>query len=136
MHSWLAALGAMITILASLLDFFMQQLIYFQDCLQRDESTVASISKTNNYNASDGPVFNITSDTYLPMIAAINNAIVGPTEDFTNVLSRGCATCNCTFPVDNRASFSTLAVGHKYEDVTPDIKVRYTNETTKYEDGE
>jgi hypothetical protein len=117
--------------MAALLGFFTQQLVQFQHCLQRDSAAVVRIFKTNNYDATGAVSETGTTrpDIYPPMFAAINNAIVQPTQDYTNVLSNGCVTGNCTFPVDNGASFSTLGVSHSCEDVTSQIVKVYLNDS-------
>ncbi|EAT81607.1 hypothetical protein SNOG_11108 [Parastagonospora nodorum SN15] len=47
--SWVAAFGAVVTIMASLTGFFTQQLVQFQDCLQKDTTALVKISRTNSY---------------------------------------------------------------------------------------
>ena len=70
--SWIAALGAVITIMASLTGFFTQQLVEFDDCLQKDLLATAGVWKTNNYTAAGGMIGPVSNDAFPPMVAAIN----------------------------------------------------------------
>jgi hypothetical protein len=123
MCSWIAALGAIITIVASLLGFFAQQLIQFQDCPQQTPNTMVGISTTHSYNASGPPIFNMEYDMYPPMVAAINNGIVQSESapNYDNVISHNCNSGNCTFPSDGGASYSTLGISHSCENVTSQV---------------
>jgi hypothetical protein len=52
-------------------------------------------------------------DEFLPMSVSMDVGIAQPVEDYTNVLSYGCTSGNCTFPSsDKGATFSTLAISH------------------------
>ena len=52
--------------------------------------------------------------------------IIQPVEDRTNVLTHNCKTGNCTLPSDNGASFSSVAVSHKCENITS--RLQWTNQ--------
>jgi hypothetical protein len=120
-------MGAIITIMASLTGFFTQQIVLFQDCLELNHGASVSIAKTNNYTRSGPPTQNMNPTDFDAMIAAVNVGLIQPVVDFTNVLSVGCSSGNCTFPSTNHRSFSTLGVGRVCEDVTTQIRV--VNET-------
>jgi hypothetical protein len=120
-------MGAIITIMASLTGFFTQQIVLFQDCLELKDAASVSISKTNNYTRSGIPSSNMNPIDFDPMIAAINVGLIQPVVDFTNVLSLGCSSGNCTFPSTKHGSFSTLGIGHVCENMTAHIRV--LNET-------
>ncbi|KAF2852516.1 hypothetical protein T440DRAFT_420379, partial [Plenodomus tracheiphilus IPT5] len=125
---YLAALGAIITIMASLTGFFSQQLVQFRDCFEKDTAAVVSISRSNTYAQSGGSLENNVPVDFAPMIAAIHVGVIQPVEDLTNVLASGCISGNCSFPATDGASFSTLAVSHLCQDITTHI--RTVNEST------
>ncbi|KAH6613087.1 hypothetical protein C7974DRAFT_322140 [Boeremia exigua] len=124
---YIATLGAMTMILASLTGFFSQQLVQFHGCLERDADAFADIARTNSYSQTGGLAQNNVATEYPQMLAAINVGVLQPTGDQTNALSSGCSTGNCTFSDANNASFSTVAISHTCEDLTPRIHV--VNET-------
>ncbi|KAJ8109669.1 hypothetical protein OPT61_g7293 [Boeremia exigua] len=117
---YIAAVGALATIMAALTGFFLQQLVQFESCAQSTDAPGVLVAKTNNYTAS-GTFAGMreTYDQYSPMVAAATVGLIQPLEDFTNLLAHGCDSGNCTFPSTNGASFSTLAISHLCEDITP-----------------
>jgi hypothetical protein len=118
----IAALGAMVTILAALNGFFLQQLVVFQHCLQQSPTATVRISKTNYAKAAyQGSGFSYY-DPYPPMVVAINSGLVQSVPDHTSAVSHGCVSGNCTFPSDDGMSFSTVAVGYSCDNVTGDIR--------------
>jgi hypothetical protein len=121
--------GSIITIMGALLGFFTQQLVQFEDCLRKDEAAVVGIPRTGTYIAQGQGMPDKTADVYLPMVAAINNGILQPTEDYSSVLAGSCITGNCTFPTIDGASFSTLGISHFCEDATSQLIV--TRESLK-----
>jgi hypothetical protein len=121
--SYLAALGAIVTILASLTGFFSQQLVLFQDCLEKDPTALVNISRTNTYVRIAGIDQDENPVDYIPMVAAINIGLLQPPGDLTNALSSGCSSGNCTFSGTDGASFSTVAITHLCEDITAHIRV-------------
>ncbi|KAF3045733.1 hypothetical protein E8E11_007451 [Didymella keratinophila] len=110
--SCVVALGALITIWAALTGFFLQQLMVFHDCQQQDHSAIVRVSKTNNCRVSYWGALELNYDPDPPMIAAINSAMVQSVPDYTNVFSSGCVSGNCTFPSDQGAALSTVAVDY------------------------
>jgi hypothetical protein len=125
--SYLAALSAIVTIMASLTGFFSQQLVQFQDCLEKDLAGLVNISRTNSYAQTGGSVQSNVPVDYAPMVAAINVGVLQPLGDLTNVLSSGCSSGNCTFSDTDIPSFSTVAISHFCEDIT--ARIRILNET-------
>jgi hypothetical protein len=123
--SYLAGLGAIVTIMASFTGIFSQQLVQFWDCLQQDTVALVNISRPNAYNKIGGP--SPVPVEYAPMADAINVGILQPAGDLTNLLSAGCSSGNCTFSDTNNAAFSTLAVSRSYTDITS--RIRIVNET-------
>jgi hypothetical protein len=125
--SYLATMGASITILASLTGFFAQQLVQLQDCLERDPAALVNISRTNSYNETGSRVTGRSNADFAPMVAAINVGVLQAPEDLTNTLSFGCSSGNCTFSEHGNASFSTLAISASCEDISKQIRI--LNET-------
>lgn len=126
--SYIAALGAVTTIMASLTGFFSQQLVQFQSCLEKDTDGLANIARTSSYSQTGGSSQPNSPVDYPPMVAAINVGILQRTGDPTSTLSSGCSSGNCTFSEAKNASFSTLAISHSCEDLT--TRIRIINETT------
>ncbi|KAF1848787.1 uncharacterized protein K460DRAFT_275609 [Cucurbitaria berberidis CBS 394.84] len=126
---WIAALGAFVTVMASLTGFSSQQLVQFSDCLQPDRAAAVGVAKTNSYLRSGRRKGPITNDVFAPMAAGIEIGIIQPVEDRTSVLSHGCTTGNCTFPSTNGASFSSVGISYACEDVTSLVREIPTNET-------
>jgi hypothetical protein len=130
--SYLAMMGAIITIMASLTGFSAQQLVQFRDCLEKDTSALVNISRTTSYTRTGGIMQHNSPLDYPPMIAAINVGVLQSPGDLTNALSSGCSSGNCTFSDTNSPSFSTLAISHICEDITTQIYL--VNETKPSED--
>jgi hypothetical protein len=118
--------------MASFTGFFSQQLVQFQNCLQRDLKVSASISRTNSYTQTGGSVENMNPAGFPPMVAAINIGMLQPVGDLTNALSTGCDSGNCTFPDGGGAAFSTLAIRHKCSDITSHIRIVNQTEETNH----
>ncbi|KAF2999342.1 hypothetical protein E8E13_005620 [Curvularia kusanoi] len=130
---YVASLGATTTVLASLLGFFSQQLVQFQNCLEEDATAFTDISRTNSYARTGAYYQNLEFGEYPPMVAAINVGVLQAPGDLTSVLSSGCTTGNCTFSPAGNASFSTVTISHSCEDVT--AKVRIINQTAIHNDA-
>jgi hypothetical protein len=122
MFSFLAALGALITIMASFNGFASQQLIQLVECQQLNNTAMVALSRTNSYAASGKRNSAEIYDSFLPMDVAVEVGILQPVQDYTNVLASGCITGNCSFPSSDGAAFSTLAISHSCEDVTSEVE--------------
>ncbi|KAF2631346.1 hypothetical protein BU25DRAFT_428322 [Macroventuria anomochaeta] len=134
---FVAALGALITLMASLSGFTSQQLIRFESCLQRDPSASATVLKANRFagrgeEMSSSP-FRWTD--YAPMSAAIQAVMFQSSQDYTATLSKGCSTGNCTFPSFQGAAFSTVAITHSCEDVTDMVRATPAFAIEDYQNG-
>lgn len=110
------------TILAALTGFFLQQLMVFHDCLQQDHNATVRVSKTNNCRVSYWGALELDYDPDPPMIAAINSAMVQSIPDYTKLVSSGCTSGNCTFPSDDGASLSTVAINYTCDTITGQIQ--------------
>lgn len=133
---WIAALGALLMIMAAFTGFASQQLLVFDQCLRRDTSARVEIAKSNSFFLTGPHTTSIMFSISEPMAGAIEGGIVQPNQDFTTTLSRGCVTGNCTFPsaANGGASFSSLAIGHKCQDMTSKVFTAPIN--TTYSDME
>ncbi|KAI8939545.1 hypothetical protein NX059_003314 [Plenodomus lindquistii] len=114
-RSWVATLGALITIMASLIGFFTQQLAQFHDCLQVDFDVEVGVKRTNAYNAS-GLTNDEMDNTAYTMRAAIGTAILRPLEDYDqDLIYGGCSSSGlCNFS----SGFSTLGFFHQCRNIT------------------
>jgi hypothetical protein len=121
-------MGAIITLMVSLTGFFAQQLVQFQDCLEKDTAALVKISRTSSYFRTG---LRYSLDDYDPMVAAINVGIFQSPGDLTSALSSGCSTGNCTFSDNGTPSFSTLAISHFCEDITTQIHLVNRTKPTK-----
>ena len=119
--SFIAAMGALVTVMSAFTGFAAQQLVVFNDCLRTDESAAVGIRRSNFYNASGERIAAQRFDEFLPMSVAMDVGILQPLEDTTTLLSYGCKTGNCTFPAANGSTFSTLATDHWCEDATSEV---------------
>jgi hypothetical protein len=113
--------------MAAFTGFAAQQLLLFTDYQRTDAAAMAGLLRTNVYTAAgqrSGPGL---YDDFPPMSVAVDVGIAQPVEDYTNVLSYGCTSGNCTFLSYNEAAFPTLAISHWCKDVTSEIQhLRYT----------
>lgn len=122
--SWIIALGAIVTILAALTGFSLQQLVVFESCLKQDLTASVRVSKTNYCKAAYQGVGSTYVDAYPPMVAAINAGIIQSVPDRTPAILHGCTSGNCTFPSKQGASFSTVAVGYACDNITAQIRTQ------------
>lgn len=117
--SWLANIGAIITIAASAVDPFSQQIIQSQPCLWPVAGATAGIPKTQKFGAG------IFSPSIKPRItgsmqAAIYMSLLSPLQNSSAAVTANCRTGNCTFP-DDGATFSTLAICQSCVDISDTI---------------
>lgn len=117
-RSYLAALGAIITVVAMAVDPFSQQILQYYTCLEPLHSATTSIPGTNNYTGnafhSGAALHEIDAD----MSIAIYTGLLNPPANSSSSMTISCLTGNCTYPSDNGATFSTLAISHSCEDIS------------------
>lgn len=116
--------GAFITVLALAVEPFSQQVIQYHQCLQNIPGSVASISKTNNYTLSSSgkpyePKVTLPDNT---MAAALYIGLIQPPINSTSSISFQCSTGNCTFPEDQGATHSSLAMCSSCTDISVTVK--------------
>lgn len=119
--SYLATFGAFITVVTLAIGPFSQQVIRYYDCLQLIPGSVSSIPWTNNHTKSGGQ--NEAAYYVLdgPMSAALNTGFSNPPVNATASIATQCPTGNCTFPSENGASYSSLAMCHSCNDMTNSV---------------
>jgi hypothetical protein len=132
--SFIAALGAVITITAALNGFALQQILQLEECLQPDNTATVEIKRTNYYGRFGKRFGPLIHDIFVPMAVAMDVGILQPVEDPTSTLSSGCTTGNCTFPSFSGETFSTLAFSHTCEYVTSQVKVVPITENNTFVD--
>jgi hypothetical protein len=120
--SYVAAMGALLTVMVTAAGFFSQQILLFKDCMESSPHSQARIAKTNNFSPSGTIYAPFFYDVYFPLAAAINVGLLQNQTDYTPVLSHGCSTGDCFFPSDNNATFSTVAVNSSCSTITSDIE--------------
>lgn len=116
--SWLANLGAVITIAALAVDPFSQQIIQSEPCLQNVTGAAAEIPKSQNFEAGiilSEPMINVLSGS---LQAAIYMGLLSPPPNSSAAMTADCRTGNCNFPSDDGATFSTLAMCHSCVDIS------------------
>jgi hypothetical protein len=91
-YSYLASLGAFITIIALAIDPFSQQIIRYYNCLQADPHAVARIPWTNNYTDHGLMARYLNAEIDAPMSGVIYMVLLGsPGND---ILPFECRTGN------------------------------------------
>lgn len=111
----------MITIAALAVDPFSQQIIQSEPCLQNITGPAAEIPKLQNFTlATDYDAF-VLPQTYPlagPLQVAIYMGLLSPPPNSSAAMTANCRTGNCTFPSDDGATFSTLAMCHSCVDIS------------------
>ncbi|OJD40001.1 zinc-binding oxidoreductase protein [Diplodia corticola] len=108
----MATLGAIITVLATASDPFIQQVVRYHSCTQDESSEAASILRTNNYTETGAHVGAGMTTLDLPMQAALYQ---GAYNSFQGV-EPACGTGNCTYP-----DYRTLGMCSSCEDYSAAI---------------
>lgn len=130
--SYLATLGSFIIVAALAVDPFSQQIIQYFDCMQPDSGITASIPKTNRY--STGGMHTGAGQSTLdgPTQVAVMMGLLNPPDNSSSSISVDCPTGNCTFPADDGATFSTLAMCYSCTDISASVSVNDTEVSTNY----
>lgn len=134
MHSYIATLGALITVAALAIDPFSQQVVQYYNCLQEVPHAISRIPMTNNYTGDYGHVAAGKGVMDARMASAIYVGLLNPPANSSSSIRIDCQLGNCTFPHDSGATFSTLAVCHSCEDISNTITV-YNNTVDDYNEG-
>ncbi len=125
LSSSLAAFGAAIALLALITEPFSQAAVAIGTC-ERVMPGEASIPRFNNYAIAQSNA-NIASLTTAMQLAVYTGLYTRPTNSSESIRSTVvCPTGNCTFPVQNGASFDTLTICHTCRDVTNKLAMSNT----------
>jgi hypothetical protein len=122
----LPRLGAAIIVAALLIEPFSQQLIQNEPCMRNAVDLRAEIPKTQIYNKFKihaGAGQDILDGT---MQGAIFMGLLNPPKNSSQAITATCQTGNCTFPNDNGAAFSSLAMCSSCIDISDTIVVNNT----------
>ena len=115
---FLATAGASITILALAVDPFSQQIIKYQECYKPLHLALAQIPRTNNYT-NYGTRLDPGHNAIAPALGlSVYSGLLSPTQNASSLLPTRCPSGNCTFPFDDHASYSSLAVCQRSEDIS------------------
>lgn len=118
----LATFGAVITICALAIDPFSQQVLNYRNCLEPNDSVTAQISVTNWYTHTGGHTGADESAMDPVFELSIYNGLLSSVENGSSSVSVTCPSGNCTFPSDNGATYSSVAICHKSQDITQHIQ--------------
>ncbi|KAF2831318.1 hypothetical protein CC86DRAFT_314581 [Ophiobolus disseminans] len=133
---WIAAFGALLTIMTAFTGFASQQLLQFNECLQEDTAAQVGIARANSFYLQGPRLGARVAMTAEPLQEAIEVGIIQPGQDLTAILSSGCITGNCTFPTTDGASFSSFGFGHSCVDETANVIKILTNQTFSLQRGD
>lgn len=118
----LATFGAVITICALAIDPFSQQVLSYRNCLEPNDSVTAQISVTNRYTLTGGHIGARESALDNVMTLSIYNGLLSSVENGSSLGSVTCPSGNCTFASDNGATYSSVAICQKSQDITQHIQ--------------
>ncbi|KAF7536658.1 hypothetical protein G7054_g4372 [Neopestalotiopsis clavispora] len=112
LRSYVANLGAFITVMMVAVDPFFQQLIQYYGCLQ-PITAPATISRTNNYTVGGNRTQLLFSEPGSAMAKAIYSGALEPPSTEAATIAYNCPTGNCKFPssLDTSAFFLSLDGG-------------------------
>ncbi|CAI0643376.1 unnamed protein product [Colletotrichum noveboracense] len=122
-HSYVASIGALITIAALAIDPFSQAMVEYRTCPQILAHETAEIARTNNYSAGSGHYMTSYAEAALDfsMLTALHNGLVD-SEETESLINIKCTTGNCTFgDMDHGEFFSSLAMCHSCHDITHEV---------------
>ena len=135
MSSYLAVLGALISIAALAIDPFSQQVLQYYSCLDADHAVAASITATNNY--TNFGVHTSAKDTTLDsaMASALYTGTINPPANASSSISFLCSTGNCTFSEERGATHMSLAMCGSCADISSQIIRNKTYDETNASPG-
>lgn len=118
----LATFGAVITICALAIDPFSQQVLKYRNCLEPNDSVAAQISVTNRYTLTGGHIGADESAMSSDMTLSIYNGLLSSVENSSSLVSVTCPSGNCTFASENGATYSSVAICQKTQEITQQIQ--------------
>lgn len=118
----LATFAAVITICALAIDPFSQQVLNYRNCLEPNDSLTAQIPVTNRYTHTGGHTGPKDSVISSFIALSIYNGLLSSVGNGSSLVSVTCPSGNCTFASDNGASYSSVAICQKSQDITQHIQ--------------
>lgn len=115
-YTFLAWLGAAITISALAVDPFTQQILLYYDCLEPVTGTSATIPRTNNYTATGLHMTPLDNALDGPMTVALYQGLLSPPANASSSIPFECQSGNCTFTQSNEAQYTSLAMCSSVDD--------------------
>ncbi|KIX98246.1 uncharacterized protein Z520_06326 [Fonsecaea multimorphosa CBS 102226] len=131
----LAALGALITVLATAIDPFSQQILKYHDCLRPvggARGTPATIPITNYYGAGSYFTNGDSKATDGNMTAGIYLGLINPPANLSSTIVPNCATGNCTFSTNTTDTYTTVAMCSSCTDISKAIQNSSTSQLSNY----
>ncbi|KAK8004984.1 hypothetical protein PG990_011021 [Apiospora arundinis] len=122
-HLYLATLGAMITVLSTVISIFAQQALQTVPCQNPTGHGIASVPIAQTL-APFGETGKVGGPEYqlglsLNLKAALVAGLVGSKSP--NHLSPECTSGNCTFQVTSKITYSSIGITSKCVDISPNI---------------
>lgn len=118
----LATFGAVITICALAIDPFSQQVLNYRNCLEPNDSVTAQIPVTNWYTLTGGGITALQNPMNNLVTLSVYNALLSSAENGSSRVPVTCLSGNCTFASDNGATYSSVAICQKSQDITQHIQ--------------
>ncbi|OAP61129.1 hypothetical protein AYL99_03330 [Fonsecaea erecta] len=131
----LAALGALITVLATAIDPFSQQILDYHECLRPAQgagAAPATIPITNYYGAGSYFANGDSKITDGNMTAGIYMGLINPPANLSSTIVPNCATGNCTFSTNASDTYTTVAMCSSCTDISKTILNTTTSEQLNY----
>jgi hypothetical protein len=121
-HSYLASVGALLTIIALTIDPFSQQIVRYYTCSRVDTRLVAYIPRSNNYTNRGLMTRPLNAELDTTMAGVIYMGLLASPANENAILDFVCTTGNCTFPTDRGASITTLGMCWHVWDISDTIR--------------
>jgi hypothetical protein len=121
--SYLATLGAFITVAALAVDPFAQQILQYYSCSIAVPGQTASIPRNNNFTADTIVTFTAGGQRSLDekMAGSIWLGVLQPPQNLSSQINVQCPSGNCTFPANSGATYDTIAMCSSCSDISNQI---------------
>ena len=122
LSSYLASMGAFITVVSLAIDPFSQQIVHYYTCFESIPSSTTSLPRTNNYTRGGLSSKIGYAELDNQMAAAMYMATIDPPDNPSSIVPVLCTTGNCTFPATDNATLSTLGMCYSTMDITSHVQ--------------
>lgn len=124
------SLGAFITVVALAIGPFSQQVVHYIDRNVVLKDINATVPRSNIFNRSGiFQVYGVHANMDLSLKAAVYDALYNINSPSLAITTH-CPTGNCTFPANHTASYSSIGVCSKCDDITDLIELSSTSYDT------